>query len=209
MQHQQPDNTGRAGPQQQISVCFHNDVVGLLDFLKLILEHRTRAKMKVTTQNVMVSECGADTQEIHCDDSWDGMPVKGRPRPRYYTILVALTKQDEYTGCTEVWPGTHCDRSLFNAASLSQSVVSATITGVRQFGEAVINVQMVFLPQSKKPGEAHEPGDIMIFDGLLAHRGTANKAFLRPAAAINKCNTIDRYFFYMAVSTVVRPYPRR
>ena len=38
---------------------------------------------------------------------------KGDIQPRYYTILVALTQQDEYTGGTEVWPGTHRHRSMF------------------------------------------------------------------------------------------------
>jgi hypothetical protein len=60
----------------------------------------------IKTQNIMLSESGSVRQPIHIDSSWAGRK-KCNPVPHYYTILVALVDQDEFTGGTRMWPGTH------------------------------------------------------------------------------------------------------
>ena len=83
-----------------------------------LVQHMLRGKGKIQTQNIMLSESGAERQPKHTDSWWGETRPAKAPAPHYYTILVALVPQDEKTGGTRLYTGTHRNKELnppFNA----------------------------------------------------------------------------------------------
>lgn len=82
-------------------------------------------RLKTTTHNVMVSRPGSYLQPVHTDSSWDRRR-RSNPRPHYYTILVALTRHDEHTGGTRLYPGTHrCEDAVTDTIEPVSLVLNA------------------------------------------------------------------------------------
>mmetsp|Transcript_21635 Transcript_21635/g.38203 ORF Transcript_21635/g.38203 Transcript_21635/m.38203 type:complete len:500 (+) Transcript_21635:69-1568(+) len=99
---------------------------------------------KIRTQDIMLSMPGSAEQNAHTDSSWAGKAQKD-PRTHYVTILIPLSKQDEKTGGTRIWPGSHRDaeqNDWNNYVDLIEPLIAE--------------------------------GDALIFDGLLTHQGMAN-----------------------------------
>jgi hypothetical protein len=103
-------------------------------------------KARVRTANVMLSEPGSERQPIHTDSVWDGCAHKD-PLPHYLTVLIPLTEQNQLTGGTRVWPGSHRDIEF-----------PLTEQGQLDMIEPLLKT-----------------GDALIFDGLLSHCGLENK----------------------------------
>ena len=71
----------------------------------------TRFRGRISTHNVMLSRPGSQLQPVHTDSGWDDRRSLN-PKPHYYTVLIALTPHDRYTGGTLLYPKTHRDASL-------------------------------------------------------------------------------------------------
>ena len=121
----------------------------------------------VRTNNIILSQPGSTRQPIHVDSAWEGRKTRN-PAPHYLTILVPLTPTRPAMGGTRLWPGSHRDADFTPTHDDAASWVDATAPLI-------------------------ELGDVLVFDGLLAHCGMEN------------ASAAERYFCYVAFSAAHDP----